>query len=519
MRSPRDMGIIEIDITNACVHQCANCTRFCGHHERPFFMSFDKFKQAVDSLDGYDGMIGIIGGEPTLHPEFERFVDYIREKRVGEKINISKGPITDMQYHIYSTVDKGMTPKSRTVLLSSLSTSYYNNFEAINDTFSYQLLNDHSSESLHQALLMSRRELPITDEEWMKKRDNCWIQNTWSATVTPKGAFFCEVAGSLDMLLGREGGWDVESGWWKRKPSEFGDQLHWCEMCSGCLDVPKRLAHDERDDVTPKMYEKLKSLSSPKVRSNRVVVRRPEDYEKYKDGSFTSGSEYIEAGNNIRISKSNRSLYPKEIIFLPQKSWIDDIKSKRITDWVVLADEMHIGTEREKEVRLYIENHIWNPGCVYIIDSQFVSFCVKARSVRDAVSFPSSLKSNIIDYYCLDKRIYLSMDDPLVDVIGGDDKEMMRRGSRKGKKILVYGAGRVGKATVNYMDKCGIVGYDVVVSQKGSNELQGHHIHEIGEYVDIKDDVLVIIATGAMYHDEIVRGLADIGIFNYRFIA
>ena len=75
MRSPKDMGIIEIDITNACVHACANCTRFCGHHKKPFYMDFETFKKAVDSLKDYKGMIGIIGGEPTIHPEFERFVD------------------------------------------------------------------------------------------------------------------------------------------------------------------------------------------------------------------------------------------------------------------------------------------------------------------------------------------------------------------------------------------------------------------------------------------------------------
>lgn len=50
MRSPKDMEIIQIDITNACQHMCSNCTRFCGHHKKTFFMSFEQFKEAVDSL-------------------------------------------------------------------------------------------------------------------------------------------------------------------------------------------------------------------------------------------------------------------------------------------------------------------------------------------------------------------------------------------------------------------------------------------------------------------------------------
>ena len=30
--------------------------------------------------------------------------------------------------------------------------------------------------------------------------DNCWIQSQWSASITPKGGFFCEGAASLDYL-------------------------------------------------------------------------------------------------------------------------------------------------------------------------------------------------------------------------------------------------------------------------------------------------------------------------------
>ena len=84
MRSPADMQTIQIDITNACNLACSNCTRFCGNHKKTFFMDFDTFKRAVDSLEGYNGVTGVMGGEPTLHPEFERFVLYIREK-YGER--------------------------------------------------------------------------------------------------------------------------------------------------------------------------------------------------------------------------------------------------------------------------------------------------------------------------------------------------------------------------------------------------------------------------------------------------
>ena len=80
------MKTIQIDITNACNKRCSNCTRFCGNHKKNFFMGFDMFKRAIDSLDGYEGVVGVMGGEPTMHPEFERFVLYAREKLGIEKI-------------------------------------------------------------------------------------------------------------------------------------------------------------------------------------------------------------------------------------------------------------------------------------------------------------------------------------------------------------------------------------------------------------------------------------------------
>lgn len=34
-----------------------------------------------------NGTIGIMGGEPTLYPEFERFVSYLNENQLNKKRN------------------------------------------------------------------------------------------------------------------------------------------------------------------------------------------------------------------------------------------------------------------------------------------------------------------------------------------------------------------------------------------------------------------------------------------------
>ena len=61
MRPLREMTVIQIEVTNACSLKCANCTRHVGHHRKPFFMDLDFIEKAIDSLEGFEGRIGMMG--------------------------------------------------------------------------------------------------------------------------------------------------------------------------------------------------------------------------------------------------------------------------------------------------------------------------------------------------------------------------------------------------------------------------------------------------------------------------
>lgn len=409
MISPSEQKIIQIDITNACVHRCSNCTRFCGHHKKNFFMDFETFKKAVDSLDGYKGCVGVIGGEPTLHPEFEKFADYIKSKRLKSSVKNAREPIADMQKYIYEHFTD--FDHSRAGLWTSLNKTYYKNFETINDSFEAQNCNDHNNTCLHQSLLMSRKDIGIDDEEWVKKRDACWIQNTWSSAITPKGAFFCEVAGALDMLFDGPGGWKVEPGWWKRTPEEFYDQLHWCELCSGCLDVPKRLSNDGKDDISEGIAEKLISIGSPKMEKGLYVIHTKEEYLKNKDSykTFVGPEDYIIEGNSVRTSKENRDIYPKSFNFIPEKELVEVLKTEKPQDWIILSKRNY----KAKNAAKYFSELIINPGCLYEFDDLLI-FNVKARSIREYIKSPDSLKNiSIKSRYPQDKIIAVKKVDLL----------------------------------------------------------------------------------------------------------
>lgn len=357
MRSPANMETIQIEVTNACVHSCSNCTRLCGHHKKPFFMNWETFERAAASLEGFEGVIGIMGGEPTLHPDFKRFALHLRNKHpMAINLNTAQLPLKDyMQYtrnkhNAYRVLNRHKGPG----LWTSITNKYYDFFELIQDTFVFQCLNDHMNSSYHQPIMITRSELGISDEEWFKLRDNCWIQNNWSASITPKGAFFCEVAAALDMLFDGPGGWPIEPGWWRRTPQDFSDQLHWCEMCGIALDTFKRNANEEIDDVSPVMYKKLLELDSPKLKQGAVAVYQPgtkvdeDGYEGFKRG------QYI-ADNAQRISKENVKLFPRavEAVYFcgdkPISDIVNEIKQLNGLDHIfVLASSKNQAEQLEK---------------------------------------------------------------------------------------------------------------------------------------------------------------------------
>ncbi len=288
MRSPSEMATIQIELTSACVLKCSNCTRFCGTHKVPFFMEDDHFYAAIDSLVGWvnempQGIVGFMGGEPLLHKNFVKFADYALARIPRDRLGL------------WSTFPAGgKYPELR---------------EVICRTFGNILLNDHSRDDiLHAPVLMGSEEyfrkpcphcggdgedhgmLPIQDgkcpqcngektvvdeRSLLFHTEHCWVQEAWSATINPKGAFFCEVAGAMADLFDGPDGWKVEPDWWKRTPMEFAEQRKYaCHKCGAAMPIARvRNSQDPRDDVSPRNLERLKAVGSRKVARGEYEVR------------------------------------------------------------------------------------------------------------------------------------------------------------------------------------------------------------------------------------------------------
>ena len=509
MRSPKDMRIIQIDVTNACVHTCSNCSRMCGHHKKPFFMNFETFRKAVDSLDGFEGTIGIMGGEPTLHPEFERMSKYLA----------SKYPKKDNSYLIEPTDDfiRNLKFEEMTVtekyyeeagdnarvtgpgLWSSLISKYGEYYELIQDSFLYQCVNDHTISCYHQPVMVCRKDLGIPDDEWIRKRDNCWMQMNWSASITPKGAFFCEVAAALDNLFDGPGGWPIEEGWWKRKPEDFGDQLHWCEWCGLALETRSRDANEGIDDVSETFLKRLKETGSPKLAKGLVNVYHKNEVE---DETLIRRNQYHDKETN-RFSKTNNSIYPKDLILIVVENKESDLEeTARTIDsaqgqfeevvvvgrnqalgrtivglnnafgknrYVVIADA---GIEFEADFSNSIKKFVLNPGVIHRLlckwelgnsspqlvkwdpdnNREILIYNTSADALKGYGSDQLFEIDNVDDMVCIwskKKRVDLTTETLSCKAI--KDKTQIV----KGRQYVIYGAGDFGQKALRLVEKYG----------------------------------------------------------------
>ena len=507
MRSPEDMRIIQIDITNACVHTCSNCSRMCGHHKKPFFMDFKTFKQAVDSLDGFEGTIGIMGGEPTLHPEFERFTRYLASKYPKKEVSCLIEPTDDfirnLKYEEQMVTEQYYEKAGDNArvsgpgLWSSLISKYGDYYELIQDSFLYQCVNDHTISCYHQPVMVCRKDLDVPDDEWIEMRDNCWMQMNWSASITPKGAFFCEVAAALDMLFDGPGGWPIEQGWWKREPKDFAEQLHWCEWCGLALETRSRDANEGIDDVSETFYERLRTVDSPKLKKGLVNIYHKDESE---DKSLIRHNQYHDKEVN-RLGADNTSIYPKGfclIIVQGKGACEEDIQStlesakgqfskieiirdseplgrRIINDNIAFGNKSYVviaeaGIEFAADFVESMKKYVINPGVLHILNANTESENGLPELIRRILD--SSLKiylyntsARALAGYGRDRLYDLSDLDSLSNIwdqhktvtitndVLANRKVHKKTDILSGTRYVVYGAGQFGKKAFDLIEK------------------------------------------------------------------
>jgi hypothetical protein len=208
-------------------------------------MSLDQFKEAVDSMVEYPKMTGFQGGEPLLHPDFSKMCEYARSK------------IKPVQLGLWTTLPEG----------------YEHYREDICATFGHIFINDHSRPDIyHHPGLVAVEEVAENKNQMWYMIDHCWAQESWSASIYPNGAWFCEIAGSMSMLFGEGQGWRVEPGWWWRIPADFRSQMDmFCPRCGFPAELRRRCSQEGIDDISQGNFDRLKDKSKKIARGKYEI--------------------------------------------------------------------------------------------------------------------------------------------------------------------------------------------------------------------------------------------------------
>lgn len=81
-----------IMITNKCNNKCKYCFASDTRNEKQEFITIEDYKYALDFLSQSFDSIGIIGGEPTLHPKFRKILNLIvTHKKIKSAVIFTNG--------------------------------------------------------------------------------------------------------------------------------------------------------------------------------------------------------------------------------------------------------------------------------------------------------------------------------------------------------------------------------------------------------------------------------------------
>lgn len=223
-----------IDITNKChIGDCSYCSRYIRHipKEKRYEMSLEEIEQALIAYQGIPcRKIGIIGGEPLVHSQF------------GE---------------ICQLVSKYFPPE-KTQLFTSIKPELSKYRDDIARTFGFTAVNEHTpfqnSVGLHQPFTLALKDMVEDPELRIALIKDCWFGKNWCGTVTPLGAYHCEIAAFIAYMIGFKG-WEVAPRWWEKEDVE--DQIELCQLCGACIPMERQAPVNKRQKMSVSVFQIL----------------------------------------------------------------------------------------------------------------------------------------------------------------------------------------------------------------------------------------------------------------------
>lgn len=257
-------GVMQIHLNRACDLGCSNCTQGSQFGGKSDFITLQNFELALQSMEGYFGLIGIFGGNPALHPQFDEICAILRSYFPKEKCGI------------WCNHPRGNGDIMRKTFNPSMSNLNVHLRQEAYDEFKRDWPESHpfglDKDSRHSPVHGNMSKFVPDESDRWRLISNCDINRHWSAMLCQfRGglrAFFCEIAGSQAILNQNnpdypDTGMPVSKGWWRKPMEDFENQVEF--HCHRCL-VPLRghgaLAQQEHQTTITEEYAHLKPKGS-----------------------------------------------------------------------------------------------------------------------------------------------------------------------------------------------------------------------------------------------------------------
>lgn len=250
---PTNMTKIELDITYECNLNCVSCNRSCP--QAPSMtsdMTLDQIQHFIDeSIEKGRKweLINILGGEPTLHPDFLEIINTILRNYI-EKFS----PDTILQ-----VTSNGYSERTR-ALLQQLPDSD----NVVIDEYSYK-------DSPIVPYFTPFNMAPIDTDEFQNLdfRRGCWVTSYCGIGLNVYGYYPCAVAGAMDRVRGDDVGIKSLS---EVTPERMKDLLdRFCRYCGNMADY-----HVNDGDFIPRCEKEVFS-------KNKVTKSWQQMYHKYHE--------------------------------------------------------------------------------------------------------------------------------------------------------------------------------------------------------------------------------------------
>ena len=270
--------IIQIIVTTKCdIFTCSSCTQLLPFRKDSREMSLECFEKSLLAMRGWAGVVSLFGGNPAKHSLFPDLC-LLMQKHL---------PVHQRGFWCNNLLSHGEIARE-TFTGGRTNFNVHGNAEAaakFREFFPGYPIFGESGRDHHGAILQDYRDYGITDEEFAEKRENCDINQNWSGAIRQGEdgepyAYFCEVAASIDGMLGMNNGMPAKPLWWHRPIGDFDGQIKNC--CGAGCGVPLRLSgHEDREDtydVSPSWAARIEKRKWP-VSIQVHEILQPEVHE------------------------------------------------------------------------------------------------------------------------------------------------------------------------------------------------------------------------------------------------